>query len=255
MTKITLPADTDTNRPALITAEQLAIDFGYLLGEVDGLEKQAATAPTVIEDEDDLGVINRAVVDIRGKIKAVKDKKDFEKRPFIDANSILEGFFAGLKTRLEKAQADLEARGKRYLDKKRAAEQARLAEIERKNREEAKRKADEAAAAAADARPVQAAVANSMAQAAEQRADEAAERQEAKPAELARTRTDAGTATLAEVWGYRIDAFAMIDLEMLRPYFVPADVEKAIRKFVSINKDSRPLPGVTIFRDTKASFR
>jgi hypothetical protein len=255
MTKITTPADTETNRPALITAEQLAIDFGYLLGDVAGLENRGAKAPTVIEDEDDLGIINQAVVDIRGKIKVVKDKKNYEKRPHIDANSVLEGFFSALVTKLEKVQADLEARGKRYLDKKRAAEQARLAEIERKNREEAKRRADEAAAAAADARPVQAAVATSMAQAAETRADEAAERQEAKPAELARTRTDAGTATLQEVFKFRIDAFALIDLEMLRPYLQPADVEKAITKFVSINKDSRPLPGVTIFRDTKANFR
>lgn len=249
------PIATDTNRPALITAEQLDNDFAYLLAEVAELERQAGEAPAVIEDDDDLGVINKGVVDLRGKIKSVKDKKDYEKRPHLDANSVLESFFAGLVTRLAAAQTSLEGRGKRYLDKKRVAEQARLAEIARQERAEADRRTAAAAQAAAAQKPVEAAVATQQARAAEERAVNADDRAAAKPAELARTRTDAGTATLQEIWCWRIDAEAMIDLDALRPYLAPADVEKAIGKFVAINKGSRPLAGVTIYPDTKPNFR
>lgn len=249
------PIDTDTNRPALVTADQLQVDFAYLIAEVVKLETQASQAPAVIEDDDDLGVINGLVVDLRGKQKSVKDKKDYEKRPHLDANSVLEGFFTGLVTRLASAQTKLESAGKRYLDNKRAAEQARLAEIARQERAAADRRAAEAATAAAAQKPVEAAVATQQAAAAEERAVEADKRAESKPAELARTRTEAGTATLQEIWKFRIDAFAMIDLEALRPYLAPADVEKAIGKFVAINKDKRPLAGVTIYSDTKPNFR
>lgn len=245
-----------TNRPALITADQLATDFAHVVASVAALEARCKTeAPVVVEDDEDIGIINGLVVDLRKQIKGTEATREDEKRPYLDACSVLQGFFAALKERLAKAQEDLEGRGKRYLDKKRVAEQERLAEIARQERAESERRATAAAAAAAAQKPVEAAVANQQAQAANTRADAATERAAAKPAELARTRTESGTATLQEIWRFQIEAFALVDLDALRPYLAPADVEKAIGKFVAINKNSRPLAGVKIWSDTKPNFR
>ena len=73
-----------------------------------------------------------------------------------------------------------------------------------------------------------------------------------KPAELARTRTKEGTATLEENWDFRIEAFAMIDLDMLRPYIREDHIKQAIGRFVALYKDTRKIPGVEIFKTTKA---
>lgn len=247
---------TQTNRAPLITADQLKVDFEWLAKEVADLAKLAGAAPSVIEDDEDLGLVNQLVVDIRAKQKSIKDKKDVEKRPHLDANAVLESFFSTLVESLAAPQAKLRINAKLYLDKKVAAERTRLEEVAAKEREEASKKAAAAADAAAANRPTQASVATIESQNATARADTAQQAAtSATPAELARTKTNAGTASLKTTWKFRIDAFAMIDLDALRIYLDVADVEKALRKYVSIHKDAKPMPGVTIYPDTEANIR
>lgn len=79
----------------------------------------------------------------------------------------------------------------------------------------------------------------------------ASEAAAAKPADMVRVRSGDGITTLAETWDFEIMDAGAVDLNALREHFSIADIEKAIRRFVSLNKGDRSLQGVRIFSGTK----
>jgi phage-related minor tail protein len=288
-----MPVSGD-NRPALVTADQLAVDYRHVEEGVTKALALAADTPPVIEDDDDLGACREAVKALMGEHKRAEALRVDNKAPYLDAERVIDSFFNALKKKCADAQAKIEAAAHRYLKKKEDAERARreeeariAREAERKQNEEAqaamraaaeaRRKADEAAMQAAqaerdkrerseqEAREARAAAEKKEAEARAARQKEieatagAAQAQksaDAKPADLARTRVESGgIATLAQTWSFKIEAYAMVDLDALRPYFAEADVEKAIRRYVSFNKGDRPLKGVSIFPVTNAQMR
>jgi hypothetical protein len=248
-------ASVGDNKRPLITAEQLVADFGHLETSIAAFEARGKQVPSVVEDDDDLGAITALVGDLRKERKRVNDIGETEKRPFLDGHKTTHNFFSLLIGRLVTLQDRVEAVGKRYLDKKDVEAKARQAEIERQAREETARKEREAAEAAKAGNAAAASVATEQARAADNRAEDAAAAQTAKPAERARTHTQAGTATLTEHWIFQIEAFAMIDLDALRPYIKQEHVEQAITRYVAINKGNRPLTGVKISKTTKMQTR
>lgn len=281
------------NKPALITADQLAIDFAYLEQAIAKALAVAADAPSVIEDDDDIEACREAVKALMAEHKRAEALRVDVKAPYLDAERVVDSYFAALKKRLADCQAKIESAAKRYLDKKAVAErerreaEARAArDAERKAQEareaaeraaaEERRKADDAARAAAkadadkraeaeraahaaraeaEAREAQAKAARQAELSAAATATQAERSADEKPADLARTRVGDGMATLQQYWDFKIEAYADIDLEALRPYFAEADVEKAIRRYVAINKDSKPLRGVSIYPSTRAQMR
>jgi hypothetical protein len=288
------PTKIGDNRPALITAEQLAIDFAHVEEAIAAALKLASEAPAVVEDDDDIATCREAVKTLQGEQKRAEALRVENKAPYLDAERVVDSYFNSLKEKLATKQATITAAAKRYLDKKEAEERARreaeariAREAERKRQEEAaaaeraaaeeRRRADEAARQAAQAEADQRARAEqearearaeaerkeAEARAARQKEVEAAsaaleaEREvDAKPADMARTRVaSGGMATLAQSWDFKIEAYADIDLDALRPYLTQADVEKAIRRYVGIHKNDRPLRGVSIFPKTEAQWR
>lgn len=79
----------------------------------------------------------------------------------------------------------------------------------------------------------------------------AAEAAEAKPADLARVRSSDGVSTLQEIFKFEIEDLNAIDLNALREHLSLAHIETALRRYVSIHRNTRPLPGVRIYPDTK----
>lgn len=249
------PTRIGDNRPAIVTAESLAKDFPQIETAIAALEARGKEAPKVVEDDEDLAIINKLVVDLRTAGKRADEVRTDTKKPYLDAGRIVDGFFTAFGRRVDTLKAGLEQRATRYLQKKADEERRRQAEEEARLRQEQEQREAEAEKAAKAGDRVGAAVATEAAVTARSRADDASAAQTAKPADLARTHTDAGTATLEEVWTYQIEAFALIDLDALRPYFAQADVEKAIGRFVGINKDTKPLAGVKIIKSSKARMR
>lgn len=248
------PAKTSAigdNRPPLITADQLAKDFAHVEKAITKREAEAAKVPPVIEDDEDLELLTATVPKLRGAAKRCNELRDQTKRPHLDAGRVIDTWFKALEKRMTDLQAALEKRGKLYLDKKRAAEAARRRAEEAKQREEAERLQQEAARAAAAGQADQAAIAAAAAAEAESHAER--ESVPVRAADLARTTTTAGTATLGEVWCFEIADFDKIDLNALRPYLKRDDIEKAIRAFVRAGR--RELAGVRIYQDTRAQFR
>ena len=85
---------------------------------------------------------------------------------------------------------------------------------------------------------------------------ERAERQaNASTADTVRTKVGGVIASATTKWDFEITDYDAIDLNKLRPFLIRADVEKAVRSFVRIQKGSAVIPGVRVFEDVKATFR
>jgi hypothetical protein len=248
------PQNIGANRPPLVTAEQLAKDYGYVEEAVSGFEKQLADTPLVIEDDEDLAIITALVPKLRGGIKRVDDLRDQNKRPHLDANDVIQKFFKAFETRIEAVKTTLEKRGKSYMDKKAAAETARL-EAEAAAARAAQAEHEKAAVTAAQSGDTEAMkAASTAAREAETRAETASVAATAKPADLVRTTTASGnTASLKQNWVGTVVNFSTIDVVKLRPYFGPADIEKALRAFVKAG--GRECSGAEIKQETSPDFR
>lgn len=281
MNKALSPAEASKghNRPAVLTADMLARDFGYLDVAMAEIKQLFVNCPPVCEDEEDLEVMRSAVRRFVGGYKRMEAIRVEAKDPYLDATRVVDSHFNALKTTLEKWQTDVEGRAHRFLKKKEAderaireeaarvaAEAARVAAEEARKAERDRIEAEQtglAEALAASSSPTvenreQASAARveetTLRTVAIQRGNEALKAQtaaEAKPADLARTRTGTGLSTLAEVWKFEIEDLTKIDLEALRDQIPFADIEKAVRRFVGIHKGDRQLTGVRIYSDTK----
>lgn len=250
------PQPGNNVRPPLVSADQLKIDFAHLESTVEQLAARGNSFPSAIEDDDDLAVANKIVADSRAEIDKVDRAREAEKRPYLEAGRVVDAYFKTLTSRLDRMKTAINDRATRYLNKKADDERKARDEAARKAQEEAHRKAQEAidaaAKAPAGAPTPQTSAAMTEASQAQMRADDKSAEAQAPRADMARTRTDGGTATLVDDWQFEITNFDQIDLNKLRPYFSRPDVEKAIRRHVGINKDSQPIAGVRIFNKPKA---
>lgn len=241
------------NRPALITPDQLAKDFPQVEAFIAELEKLVADSPIVIEDDSDMEVVNVLAVKLGAASKRCDVLRDDTGRPHLEAKRVIDSFFKGFMARADKAQAALGARATAYLRKKAAAERAKREAEEAIARKAAAKAQREAAEAAKAGNVEKAALAQAKADEHETRADHAADAAAAKPSELARTQTAAGTSTLEERWSFEIEDINVIDLNALRPFLPPTAIEQALRAFVKSGR--RQISGARIFPDTKARFR
>jgi len=273
-------ASAGHNKPAILTSDMMAKDFAYIDAALLEIEMKFDGCPPVVEDDADLEIIREAVKRCQGAIKRLETLRVESKEPYLAATRVVDGHFGKLKERVAGWQVAIEARAKRFLDKKAATEQAR--------REEEARRAAEAARAAAE-RQRQAEAERQKAEqerAASEQAtqrisvehhqreenarreearlrEEAAQAQaaalktqkeaEAKPADMARTRSGDGLSTLQEIWCFEVLDPHAVDLQdpVLRSFITWPDVEKAISRYVKLHKDTRPLKGVRIYSDTK----
>lgn len=241
------------NRPALITADQLAKDFPQVESFITELEKAAAESPLVIEDDADMETVNALALKLGSASKRCDALRDDTGRPHLEAKRVIDGFFKGFMARADKAQAMLGARATAYLRKKAAAERAKREAEEAVAREAAAKAQREAAEAVKAGNIEQAALAQSKADEHENRAEQAADAANAKPSELARTQTASGTSNLEEKWSFEIEDIGAIDLNALRPFLPQTAIEQALRAFVKSGR--RQIAGARIFPDTKARFR
>lgn len=288
------PIKHSDNKPALTSASQLSADFGHIEKAIKIALEIAEQTPVVVEDDEDIGICREAVKGLMTEHKRAEALRVETKNPYLDAERVVDSFFNTLKKRLADMQASIEVRAKCYLDKKAAAERARreeeariAREAERKRQEEAaaadraaaeeRRKAEQAARAAvladakerealereaaraqaaADAKEVESRAARQKEIDAAAAASQAQKVANEKPADMARTRVaSGGMATLQQGFDFEIVDLNAVDFQVLRPHIAMADIEKAIRGYVKIHKDTKPLAGVKIFPTTRAHMR
>lgn len=235
------------NRAPMATV--LAADFADLVRDVEGLTAAANALPAKIKTEDDLGNVGQHITDLRALSRRVDGTRSDEKAPILEAGKQLDGWFKDLGGKIEVAAKRLQGAADEYARQKAAEERARLVEEARKARER-----EEAERAKAEAGNIKAA---GRADQAEARADAAEKAATASDADLVRTRAGGVTASAKTSWTFRVDDYPALQASLgpLGPFLAREDVEKAIRSVVRIQKGGTALPGVTVFEDTKATFR
>lgn len=230
----------------------LDADFSDLRAEVNEMLTRALAMPRDVKSEDDLGSIGNCIADIRALVKRVDGIRMDEGRPLLDAQRGINDHFNNLKGILSDATEPLQRAADDYARRKAAEERARRereAAEARRRAEEERQKAEAAKSDTAAAR------AEGRAEAFEARAERAEDAAASSAADLVRTRTAGVTASAKTEWAFRIADYDAIDLNKLRPFLARADVEKAIRSMVRIQKGSTQLPGVEVFEDVKSTFR
>lgn len=278
---------TDHNRPPLITNDQLYLDHQSMIARTVELETLAAAQPTHVADGDDATqyALQDLIKEIDKEAKIVETKREAEKAPFLEGSRIVDGFFKAVadtkgrqQGRLDKIRAALVRTATDYLRRKEAAARAILEAAAKARREEeerlraAQQEEEERARKLYERnRPTAAAEKEVVANAIGRQADvagaasiEAAQAANAKPAELARTRSDVGGAlgTLTEFWEMEILEFDAIAAGPLWPYVTRAEKEKAIRAYMKANAPKeptstpwQPIAGVNFYRTSKGQFR
>jgi len=244
-----------SNNPPI--AARLTIECEALIADVDRLAERANAAPRQIRTGTDLDAVTQLVKDARALDKRVDAARVAEKEPYLTAGREVDSFFKPTLDRLSRIAvafqriADDHARAQAAEARRKAEEEAARA------RAEAQRQREIAERAAAAERARTAAKAEDRAAVADARAEEA-ERLAAAPSAslVGQTTTASGvTASGKAVWVHEITDYDRIPLDLLRPYLKREHVEAALRQFVKFNTNTKPLTGVKIFADVKASIR
>lgn len=264
------------NRPALVTLDQLALDHRDLSARLEALEHAANNQPDAIDDDDEQGELQDCVKDLDAFGKYIEAMRENVKAPYLTASRVVDGFFKQyLTARITLARERLARIGGDYLRRKEAAERSRreaearrLRDEEQKRRAEAQEQERKAQALRERDKPaivpeIQANTATNVANAIGSAAWEAEQLARARPADLARTRSTAGSlGTLQTFWDFEIDNLETVDKDKLWPYIARAEKEKAVRAFIRSNApettehDWQPLaPAVRMVRATRPQFR
>ena len=230
----------------------LETDFADLRKEVEAVVERAQRIPRVVKTEDDLGMIGSCIADMRALAKRVDGIRVEEGKPILEATRALNDFFKAMTGQLSDASEPLQRAADDHARRKAAEERARR----EKEAAEARRREEEARAKAEKARTHDATIlANARVELATANVERAEIEAAAPAADLVRTRTNGVTASAKADWAFRIADYNAIDLNLLRPFLARADVEKAIRSMVRIQKGDTALPGVEVFEDIKSTFR
>lgn len=252
------------NPPEPTLAEQLAIDHRPTIDKVEELAKEANAVKALVlaaEKPDDDGVIAGLNDEIVAKMVAVgrsatklvadvKAERLATTKPLRDDVETINGFFNIMETRVAKMKDAFAAKvgaydaAKREEERRQAAERARIAE-------------EEAAAKLKEAEEAQHSVMGDVllneAAKSEEEAQMAA--RAAVKAGTGPTRTEAGTISQTGKWTMEILDSAKIPPQVIVDQLGLADIEKAMRAHVRQFRDTRPVPGVRFFQETKTSFR
>lgn len=275
--------DTTPATNALINADLLAAQHGGLLDRIRDFERREF-ADRVDSDEESAHLID-AIKELDKFGAEVEATRVGVKEPFASAAETVDAFFFGLHAprkgatpgRLQKLRNSLASIVQNFLDRKEAA---RREELNQEAARQRKIEADRVAAAEAERTKQEAAeeanrpraAANAGGRAAGQEAEasiagarafEAEQQAQAKPADIARVRTDGGAlASPKVVWEFTVPDYEAVKGAQLWAYATPKQKEAMIRAFISNNAPEReppggwqPIPGVVMVPTRKLQVR
>lgn len=208
------------------------------------LVEAVARVPATIDDPD----VEKRAIDFVKQLRAVKRRADDarmeEKRPYMNAASAVDGWFATIIRDVSAAMQGVTNKVTSY--QRRTAEEMRL-------KAEAKQEAAEKEALLADSTaetPEEHAEVDERLQA----ADDARQVATSRPADRSISRTALGaSASLTSRWVHEIEEAKQIPLAKLRPYLDAPCLDKAIRGY--IRGGGRELKGVRIYQEHKSVVR
>lgn len=267
---------------------QLNDSYGELLKNVDALLDEAREAPKSIESDEQMQPVIGLIKRLKDAAKRCESHHDAEKSPHLRAGEAVDGFFFKVWEKLARRKkadkpgaADVlqarvhdyqerkleveRARRQREADEAARKEQAARAESDRLAREaEEKRLAAERArkpekveekTAAAQQAEGKADLANVNAMIAGDASREAEVAAKAKPADIVRTRTDEGMATMGrEAYAEVID-YDKLDRDKLWMFVDRKEIDKALRAWARTTGHKEMMDGASIGHRNKTNIR
>ena len=260
-----------TNRPPLITTDELAID--YKDDSLTSLEARATGCPAEINDDETYGQWQDLIADINSEAKRIEATRVAVKEPYLRAGSTVDGFFNGMKQRALKAVTPVSNVCRAYMLRKADEERQRREAEARRLREEQERREAEARAAQERADKLKR---ESLKQQAQEQADLAAreanrlaneatareEQARAKSADLGRTRSATGTlGSLKDTWKFEVTDIDEVKGSQIWGFVKREHKEQAIAAYMKANapkdlsEDWQPLKGVRFYRSNELQVR
>jgi hypothetical protein len=236
----------------------LATEHAALATRRDELIDDASTVPAEIADDEALKKASDLVKTLLAGSKAAEGARVAAKEPMLGAGRLVDGFFRAIIDPLDSEKRRIETRMTIYQRKVAEAERRHREDEARLARAEADRREQEAAAQEASLRTAAdldgAITAAALARQAAADADRAQKAGQAKAAEMSRSRSDLGAvASLHTFWDWRDLYRDQLDLEALRSHLPLDALEKAVRSFIKAG--GRQLRGVTIYENTQTKVR
>lgn len=252
---------------------KLPVDYAQSLQETSkALADANRDIPKIVENDTQMAVVTRTVVELRRLIQTIDSHRVKEKAPYLAAERAVDTFFKGMTDRLETAKTVIEKRGNIYNQQKAAAERAERERQAREATERLRQEQEEAARIAREKAEAEAAAArarnpdrkeelreavgaiedklidqSAQVQVAATIAQEAAQAASEKTAELVRTRFDGGYMATGRQVGYvEITDYDLLPLDKLRPYIPRDALEKAVKAFARQTQHKESLPGAII---------
>lgn len=257
--------------PLELLRDELEAENEALLRRKDELLGAVARMPDIASDET-AGKVADLIKMITACAKKADSARVSRKEPFLEGGRAVDGYFkARILDQLDKAKKGVEAKLGVYLRAKADRERRAREEADRIARQAAQDAADQAAKAA-DAMRTEKDLDKAMdlarqAEEATAQAAVATKAAAAKPADLSRTRGDAGAlGTLQARWTFKDIDRNSVNLEMLRNYLSVDEIGKAVRLYIKamgaeemkriITTEGRqPIKGVTIYEEHGVSVR
>lgn len=244
-------------RPLTIE-EKLRRDHAGLLDKVQELadranaEKARIDAQGGIKSDEDLPEMIEIGKLAQKMAKRLDDTRLVATEDLRETVDKINKFFNLVKERCDRIKKGFAAKVGEYDQEKRAREARETAERARIAKEEAERKAAEAEAAS---NTVMGDVLMHEAALAEKEASMAAHH--AVKTASSPTRTDAGTVSTTTVWTYEIIDSSKIPIDQLRDFILQDRevLDRLLAAYVRTFKGTKQLPGVTIYPDTRTTFR
>lgn len=251
--RLTIGGNNPPNDEELLRAT-LADRHAKALERAQTLIEAVERIPETCEDDTTAGKISDTMKMIAESYKTLEAQRVNEKEPYLKLGRSVDGFFKVTLDRLTQAKAKAQKPLDMFLRRKAEEErQARLAEAARL-RQEAEAKAAQAAAEEQARMKAQAETTFVDARVTEQKAEAMQKSAEAKPAEMAQTRSSTGSlATLRTRWVGELVDVAHLDLEALRTHINPDALQKAVNSFVAAG--GRNLRGASIYEKTESVVR
>jgi len=233
--------------------QKLMEDYERQLSDAQMAYKDANNFPNKIETDEDANRgtdLIKKIVGLNKNFEAIRIK---EKEPYLTLGRVVDNFFKKPYDLLNEAKNNVRFPIDDFLKEKAAKERAIREEQARIAREEAEKRATQAVSAA---QAEQQATADILARSAAQLEYKAQSLEKAaaeKPAQLARASGVSGTASLRTKWVGEVIDPKSIDLELLRPYIRPEDLQRALNAFVAMG--GRELPGARIYEKSETVVR
>lgn len=245
----------DHNKPPtsveLLTTE-LNETYALEFAKVDPIRERANAREQKIESDDDLRAWTVIYNDAKALEKRLDDARLNEQRPLTAAiKNVFGPRQAPLQTIMDWIKKRADDFNREKVRKQRADEAAERARLQAVADEE--RRNAEIAAEFQQPEEVVSFVERGIA--AQQAVNEAIAAAP-KTADIARVHNEAGgMSTASSVWKFDIADYSKVDLNSIRAFFTPAEIDKAVGKIVRLQKGATKVEGVRVFEDVGTSFR